>query len=112
MQRDTVYPQGHWSLKVDIPYSMGVKAGRFFFLSGQADLEGQGEVCHAGDLYSQSAAAVGHIGTIVGELGCTLADLVKLTVFYVNNGDVDEQHYVAHIAEQLGTRRASHVSQA
>ena len=27
MPRKFAYPSGHWSLKVEIPYSMGVRAG-------------------------------------------------------------------------------------
>jgi len=39
MRRKSVYPEGHWSLAVDIPYSMGLACGDLIFLCGQADLE-------------------------------------------------------------------------
>ena len=52
--RQTIYPENHWSLKVDIPYSMAVKQDDLFCLCGQADLKGMGEVQNAGNLYLQS----------------------------------------------------------
>ena len=39
MPRKTVFPDDHWSLQVDIPYSMGLACGDLIFLCGQADLE-------------------------------------------------------------------------
>jgi hypothetical protein len=47
MLKKTVFPAGHWSLQVDIPYSMGLACGDLIFLCGQADLEGDGKVCNA-----------------------------------------------------------------
>lgn len=61
LNRTTSYPKDHWSLQVDIPYSMGIKQGDLIFLSGQADLKGKGEVYNAGDLLRQTVAAIAHI---------------------------------------------------
>ncbi len=105
MQRKTVYPEGHWNLQVDIPYSMGVQCGDMFYLCGQADLEGQGHIRNANDLYKQTNASIKHIRTIVEELDCGLEDLTKITVFYINNGETDEAAYSRHIANQLGTTK-------
>lgn len=104
MRRKTVYPEGHWSLQVDIPYSMGVQCGKMFYLSGQADLEGQGNIKNADDLYKQTDASINHIRSVVNELGCGLEDLTKLTVFYINNGETDESAYMQHIADRLDTK--------
>ncbi len=102
--RITSYPEGHWSLKIDIPYSMGVRQGGLVFTSGQADLTGMGEVCHPGDLYKQTAEAITHIKTIFADLGSDIERLVKLTVFYVDNGEVDQCAYTVEIARLLGTK--------
>ncbi|MEM7294368.1 MAG: RidA family protein, partial [Pseudomonadota bacterium] len=104
MSRRTSYPEGHWSLAVDIPYSMGVAQGDLIFTCGQADLQGRGEVCHPGDLYAQTAAAIEHIKTIFSDLGSDVEKLTKLTVFYVDNGEVDQRHYKQAIARFLGTQ--------
>jgi len=99
--RTTIYPENHWSLKVDIPYSMGVKQGDLFALCGQADLKGMGEIQNAGDLYEQSKNAIQHIKNLVRDLGCKTEDLTKLVVYYVNNHDVDEITYCQFLADQL-----------
>ena len=104
MRRKTSYPEGHWSLAVDIPYSMGVEQGDLIFTCGQADLKGMGEVCHPGDLYQQTAASIQHIKTIFTDLGSDIEKLAKLTVFYIDNGDVDQAHYKAEIARLLNTK--------
>ena len=99
--RTTIYPADHWSLKVDIPYSMGVKQNKLFALCGQADLKGQGEVQNHGDLQTQTANAIQHIKNLVAGLDCKTEDLTKLVVYYVNNNDVDERQYESFIANQL-----------
>lgn len=103
MSRRTSYPRGHWSLQVEIPYSMGVRQGDLVFLSGQADLEGMGQVCNAFDLGKQTAAAIRHIRSLFEDLDVDIDRLVKLTVYYVNNGEVDQSAYAAEIARLLGT---------
>ena len=101
--RQHSYPDGHWSLAVDIPYSMGVRHDDLIMLCGQADLVGSGEVGHPYDLSAQTEVAIGHIRTLFHDLNATLEDLVKLTVFYVNNGEVDQSAYVEAIGQLLGT---------
>jgi enamine deaminase RidA (YjgF/YER057c/UK114 family) len=68
MHRTTVFPEGHWSLAVDIPYSMGLACGDLIFLCGQADLEGDGRVCNPGGLLEQAQSALNHIGNLFREL--------------------------------------------
>ncbi len=99
--RKTIYPENHWGLKIDIPYSMGVKHGALFALCGQADLKGMGEIQNPGDLYEQSKNAIQHIKNLVRDLGCHTEDLTKLVVYYVNNQDVDEVNYCHFLADQL-----------
>ncbi len=86
MNRICSYPPGHWRMRVDIPYSMGVRQGRLFFLCEQADLTGQGVVQNPGDLEKQTRAVMAHIRTIVEDLDCAVADIAKLVVYYVNDG--------------------------
>ena len=106
MTRQHIYPEGHWSLAVDIPYSMGVKEDDFIFLCGQADLVGDGEVNHPHDLYRQTSACIEHIQALFTELKSSMEKLVKLTVFYVNDGSVNQAAYLRFIADRLNTRNA------
>lgn len=104
MPRKTVFPEGHWSLRVDIPYSMGLACGDLIFLCGQADLKGNGEVCNAGDLLKQTQNAIGHIANLFRELDADLEHLVKLVVFYVPDAAIPEADYIAALATMLETR--------
>jgi enamine deaminase RidA (YjgF/YER057c/UK114 family) len=104
MHKTTVYPEGHWSLQVDIPYSMGLACGDLIFLCGQADLEGDGRVRNAGDLIKQSQSAINHIEKLFHELKAGLEDLVKLVVFYVPDAGPGEAKYIEALAGMLSTR--------
>ncbi len=103
MSRVTTYPEDHWSLQVEIPYSMGVRQDELVVLSGQADLVGMGMVRHPGDLSRQTAAAMAHIAALLAELECGIEALAKLTVFYVDAG-VDQACYLAEIGSLLDPR--------
>ena len=104
MPRKTVFPEGHWSLRVDIPYSMGLACGDLIFLCGQADLKGDGEVCNAGNLLKQSQSAISHIANLFRELDADLEQLVKLVVFYVPDTSIPEAEYIGALAAMLKTR--------
>lgn len=104
MPKKTVFPAGHWSLQVDIPYSMGLACGDLIFLCGQADLEGDGKVCNANNLLAQSSRAIEHIGNLFRELGASLEDLVKLVVFYQPDVAISETDYITALAAMLETR--------
>ncbi|MGB5705204.1 MAG: RidA family protein [Arenicellales bacterium] len=99
--RVTSYPDNHWRMQVEIPFSMGVMDHGLFMLCGQADLKGKGEVQHAHDLYAQTQASLRHILNIVEDLDCSMSDLAKLVIYYVNNGETDELTYIEFIAEAL-----------
>ena len=103
MPRRTVFPEDHWSLRVDIPYSMGLACGDLIFLCGQADLEGDGEVCNAGDLLVQTQSALAHIANLFGELDADLENLVKLVVFYVPDATISEADYITALSSMLDT---------
>jgi enamine deaminase RidA (YjgF/YER057c/UK114 family) len=102
MARQHVSPEGHWTLKVEVPYSMGVRQGEIIMLAGQVDMEGDGIVRNPGDLDTQTGVSIGHIGKILSEMGAGMDALVKLVVFYKTDGGVDEDAYRARIGALLG----------
>ncbi|GAC1336624.1 MAG: RidA family protein [Beijerinckiaceae bacterium] len=63
-----------------LPFSPGVRAGDFVFVSGQIPRDGKGGV-HAGSIEAQTEAAIVQISRILNEAGCSLADVVKVTVW-------------------------------
>lgn len=63
------------------PYVQGVQAGQMVFVSGQLPIDpATGALCEGtvGDMTCQS---VRNIAAILEQAGCTLADVVKTTIF-------------------------------
>jgi reactive intermediate/imine deaminase len=63
-----------------LPFSPAVRAGDFVFVSGQIPRDAKGGV-HMGSIEEQTEAAIVQITRILNEAGCSLADVVKVTVF-------------------------------
>ena len=101
MKMAKVFPDNHWTLQVDIPYSMGLACHDLIFLCGQADLEGEGKVGNPEDLIAQSKSAIRHINNLFAELGASLENLVKLVVFYVPDEAISQDDYIAALAEMV-----------
>jgi len=101
MPRRHVYPENHWRMRVDIPYSMGVRQDDLFFLCGQADLAGDGEVRNPDDLLAQSASALDHIQSVVEAMDCSLGDVSKLIVYFVPDDTASIEDYERWLADRL-----------
>ncbi|MDA0704578.1 MAG: RidA family protein [Proteobacteria bacterium] len=95
MTRNYVWPDGHWSWPIKVTHKHGMRCDEMFFVGGQVNLTPEGEVLNKGDLAAQTNAAVDHIETVLGELGADLEDVVKLVMFYVNDGSVNEREALA-----------------
>ncbi|WP_404456440.1 Rid family detoxifying hydrolase [Virgibacillus necropolis] len=73
------------------PYSQGVKAGNFIFVSGQDGVQPNGE--SAGESISeQTAASLENIKNVLAEKGAKLSDIVYATCHLseLNQGTVQE----------------------
>jgi 2-iminobutanoate/2-iminopropanoate deaminase len=69
------------------PYSQGIKAGNFIFMSGQIAIDAiTGEV-EGNDINSQTKQIFKNIEAILKEAGANLSDIVKTTVFLKNMDD-------------------------
>jgi enamine deaminase RidA (YjgF/YER057c/UK114 family) len=58
-----------------------VRASRLIFLAGQAALDADGSLVGGADLEAQAERAFSNIASALASVGCTAANLVKLTVF-------------------------------
>ena len=58
-----------------------VRGGRTIYIAGQAALDREGNVVGAGDFETQAEQAFRNLGIALAAVGCTPANLVKLTVF-------------------------------
>jgi len=71
------------------PYSHAVVANGFIFISGQTGLKPGGHSSDFGGskVQDQARQALRNIETILKDLGATLEDVVKVTVFLANPSD-------------------------
>ena len=73
------------------PYAQGVQAaGSMVFVSGQLPIDPKtGELC-TGSMTEQTNQSMNNVAAILAEAGCTLADVVKTTIFLKDLGDFAE----------------------
>lgn len=103
LPRRYINPPGHWRLGLaSTNNSQGIVCNRFVFVAGQVDLDERTRVRHPGDLLAQATGAMEYVARVLAGAGADLADLVKLTVFYVSDGRVDEDGLLRHLAGCLG----------
>jgi enamine deaminase RidA (YjgF/YER057c/UK114 family) len=65
-----------------------VRANRIIFISGQTALDSDGNVVGKGDFDAQAAQVFCNLGLALQARGCTPANLVKLTVFLTDMGNL------------------------
>lgn len=69
------------------PYSQGVKAGGFLFLSGQIALDPKMMTVVPGDVVAQTEQIMKNMKGALESQGLSLTDVVKTTVFIKNMND-------------------------
>lgn len=102
MKRRYSWPAGHWGWLIPVSHKHGIHAGRMAYVGGQVDKDIKGLVLHHYDLKTQTRVVVNHIQTVLRDLDLALDDIVKLVAFYVNDGSVDEDAFLADLRSQLG----------
>lgn len=63
------------------PYSQGIQAGNMVFVSGQLAIVPATGAILEGSIADQTRQAMNNIAAILAEAGCTLADVVKTTIY-------------------------------
>jgi len=69
------------------PYSQAIKANGLVFLSGQIPLDPATQQLIAGDVAAQTERVLQNIAAILAAAGCSLAQVVKTTVFVKSMDD-------------------------
>lgn len=64
------------------------RAGRLYFIAGQTALDAEGRVVGKGDIAAQAAQVFRNLASALEAVGCTAADLAKLTVFLRDMSDL------------------------
>jgi enamine deaminase RidA (YjgF/YER057c/UK114 family) len=102
LPRQSIRPEGHWHVGLDVNASQGLRCGPLIFVGGQVDLDPDARMLNPGDLSAQTARCLDHIRTVLAEADATADDLVKMTAFYVNDGQLDEADLLDRLAACLG----------
>lgn len=71
----------------DLPFSPGVRAGDFLFLSGAIGTRPGTTALVSDDVAGQTAQTMANLRTVLHAAGADLADVVKCTVFLVDMAD-------------------------
>ena len=90
MKTDHFTPPDHWDWPIELPYSAGVRSGDLIFVGGEAALDKDGDVLFPNDVVAQTRLVMDNIGAVLAGFGATLADVVKITTFYVSRGTKEE----------------------
>ena len=70
-----------------LPFSQGIEANGFVFLSGKLGINPSTGTLAGDDVVSQLEQTVKNISDVLQEAGCSIADVVKATVFLTNMND-------------------------
>lgn len=101
MKKRYAWPDGHWNWPVHVSHKHGVRCGQMIWVGGQVDITETGAVLNRDDLELQTANAMANFERVLKELDCGLSDLVKLLCFYVDDGSVGEDAFLAMVAASL-----------
>jgi 2-iminobutanoate/2-iminopropanoate deaminase len=91
MARDARQPEG--VVRPRLPYSPVVVAGDQVFTAGQVGFDGEGNLVEGG-VGAQTRQALDNLRACLQAGGCDLADVVKVTAFLDDLGDVEEYNAV------------------
>jgi enamine deaminase RidA (YjgF/YER057c/UK114 family) len=102
---DRFSPAGMWQPN-GRAFSQGVVQGEgaVVHITGQVAWDENGDVVGAGDVETQMEMAVRNVETVLAEVGGTLADIVSMTVYFLDRADlpviqrVRSRHFAAETA--------------
>lgn len=72
--------EGFGAARSAMPLSPAVRAGDFVFISGQVPTDDKGEIVW-GNVETQTRVVMEKLKVALGYAGCTLADVVKTTIY-------------------------------
>jgi 2-iminobutanoate/2-iminopropanoate deaminase len=69
------------------PYNQAIRAKGFVFCSGQVAIDRAAGKLIDGDASAQARQAMNNLAAVLAAAGCSLADIVKTTIFLVDMAD-------------------------
>ena len=103
MARDALFPDG--LVRPKAPYSPVVRSGDHVFTAGQVGFDATGTLVEGG-VAEQTRQTLANLEACLAAAGCTLDDVVKVTVFLVDLADFNafNEVYGAAFAEPYPAR--------
>jgi 2-iminobutanoate/2-iminopropanoate deaminase len=94
------------------PYSQGIVAGQFLFVSGQLPINPDKGKMVDGDIAARAEQVFDNISAIVKSAGGSMADVVKVTLFLTDMADFQQVNevYSRHFQTPYPARSAVQVS--
>ncbi len=90
-----------WKWPVDIVHHQAGSAGPLAFVGGVGDFDANGKIRHPDNMHDQIAGTVENIASALALEFCTLADIVRLKVFY--SSGTSDWDIIASLASHLPT---------
>ncbi|MBB3117144.1 RidA family protein [Pseudoduganella violacea] len=69
-----------------LPFSPAVRAGDFVYISGQVAMKENGEIEYGG-IEAQTRTTIGNVEKVLALAGCTLEDVIKVTIWLDDTRD-------------------------
>ena len=76
------------------PYSQGIRAGSFLFVSGQGPIDPKTGKMVEADIEKQTHQTLQNVKAIVEDSGLTLSDVVKVSIFLKNASDFQKMNEI------------------
>ncbi len=94
------------------PYSQGVKAGGFLFISGQIPINYKNNKIETDDVKEQTMTVLENLGSILNEAGLDFSNIVKTTLYIkdMNDFPIINDVYKKYFSENPPARSTVEVS--
>ena len=76
------------------PYSQAIQVGNLVYTSGQIPIDPATGACVEGDIKEQTRQSLTNVKSILEEVGLTMNNVVKTTVFMADMGDFADMNSV------------------
>lgn len=80
------------------PQQLAGTAGQLAFVGGAGDFDGRGRIRHPSDLDAQIPGTISNLAVALAIEDCSLADILRLKIFYQGDGSHDEWKILAVLA--------------
>lgn len=100
LERHRHFDAAPWRWPTPLPYAQAVRIGDYVFLSSQLPLNGDGKVCHPGDISGQTHLVMRHMQAALHAAGADLDDMTKVNAYF--EGEHDREDWSLNVGIRSG----------